>query len=190
MSPTTWPAITTGSMSPPAARDRRPRSKPARAATTSRGAQGTTMELVLIGLSGSGKTTLARALARRAGAEAIDLDVEIERRAGRSVSEIFATDGEPIFRALEAAAIADLRPPAGAADDGRLRRVIAAGGGAVVDPAGRWRLFEGRRVVWLDAPVDVLAGRLEAPGASGGQRPLLAGGAAEGLAALSTSRAR
>ena len=57
--------------------------------------------LVLIGMPGSGKTTVGRALANLTGREAIDLDSRIEERAGRSIPEIFAREGEAAFRALE-----------------------------------------------------------------------------------------
>ena len=66
------------------------------------------MNLVLIGYRATGKTTLARHLAQRLGWDWIDADVEIERRAGKSIARIFAEQGEPAFRDLEAAVIADL----------------------------------------------------------------------------------
>ncbi len=58
-------------------------------------------KLYLVGFMGSGKTTVARALGRRLGWRVIDLDEEIERREGRSVSQVFAQDGEPYFRKVE-----------------------------------------------------------------------------------------
>ena len=84
------------------------------------------MNLVLIGYRATGKTTLARHLAQRLGWDWIDADVEIERRAGKSIARIFAEQGEPAFRDLEAEVIADLcgRPRAGR---GRRRRGPAAG---------------------------------------------------------------
>jgi len=59
------------------------------------------VNLVLIGLRGSGKTTVARHLARRLGWPWFDSDLEVERRAGKSISQIFADQGEPAFRELE-----------------------------------------------------------------------------------------
>ena len=50
---------------------------------------------------GAGKSTAARAFAEATGGIALDADAEVERRAGRSISEIFATDGEGAFRAAE-----------------------------------------------------------------------------------------
>ena len=60
------------------------------------------MNLVLIGYRATGKTTLARHLAQRLGWDWIDADVEIEQRAGKSIARIFAEQGEPAFRDLEA----------------------------------------------------------------------------------------
>ncbi len=58
------------------------------------------MDLVLIGLPGSGKSAVGRRMAARHGATFIDLDERIEQAAGRTVPEIFASDGEPAFRRL------------------------------------------------------------------------------------------
>jgi 3-dehydroquinate synthetase len=128
------------------------------------------VELVLVGLPGSGKTAVGRRLARARGADFVDVDATVEAAAGMSVADIFAREGEDGFRARERAAIAAL----GVAERGhRLSRVIATGGGAVIDPGNRWRLYRGRRVAWLDAPARVLAGRLAH---SATARPLLAGG--------------
>ncbi|MHB8901788.1 MAG: shikimate kinase, partial [Thermoguttaceae bacterium] len=66
------------------------------------------MNLTLIGYRATGKTTLARLLAERLGWDWIDADVEIERVAGKTIARIFAEDGEPVFRDIEARVIADL----------------------------------------------------------------------------------
>ncbi len=116
------------------------------------------MDVVLVGLSGSGKSVVGRRLAARRGAAFIDLDTEIERAAGTTVAEIFAAEGEPGFRARERLAIERLGPPGPAG--GAVRRVISAGGGALVDPRNRWRLVRGRTVVWLDVRPEVAAQRL------------------------------
>jgi hypothetical protein len=92
------------------------------------------MDVVLVGLPGSGKSVVGRRLAKNHAATFIDLDERIETTAGRSIPEVFADDGEAAFRDLERAAIADLGPADGARD---VRRVIATGGGAVVDPRNR-----------------------------------------------------
>ena len=101
-----------------------------------------------MGLPGSGKSAVGSRLAARHGAEFVDLDRLIEQAAGRNVREIFAAEGEIGFRAREAAAIEALGP---AHQGASLRRVVATGGGAVVEPRNRWRLYRGRRFAWLDA---------------------------------------
>ncbi|MBI2777176.1 MAG: bifunctional shikimate kinase/3-dehydroquinate synthase [Chloroflexi bacterium] len=127
------------------------------------------MDIVLIGLPGSGKSAVGRRLAGRHGAPFIDLDEAIQREAGARIPEIFADEGEAGFRARERAVIAALgEPDAGPG----VRRVIAPGGGAIVDPRNRWRLFQGRVPVWLDSRPEVLAQRLRR---SPTIRPLIAG---------------
>ena len=127
------------------------------------------MDVVLVGLPGSGKSAVARRLAHRHGAAYVDLDDSIERAAGRKIPEIFAEQGEAAFRALERSAVAEL----GAADPERtIRRVVATGGGAVVDPRNRWDLYRGRLPIWLDGRPEVLAQRLRR---SPNVRPLVTG---------------
>jgi len=127
------------------------------------------MDVVLVGLPGSGKSAVGRRLAHRHGATFVDMDDEIEKAAGRSIPAIFAEDGEPAFRALERAAVVQLGPADGAAE---IRRVIATGGGAVVDPRNRWSLYRGRVPIWLDVRPEVLAQRLRR---SPNVRPLIQG---------------
>ena len=127
------------------------------------------MDIVLVGLPGSGKSVVGKRLAHRHGATFTDLDDVIERRAGRSIPEIFAEGGEARFRSMERAAVAALGP---ADADRAVRRVIATGGGAVVDPRNRWALYRGRLAVWLDGRPEVLAQRLRR---SPHVRPLIAG---------------
>jgi shikimate kinase/3-dehydroquinate synthase len=115
------------------------------------------VDVVLVGLPGSGKSAVGRRLAHRHGADLIDLDESIEKADGRRIPQIFEEDGEPAFRALEREAVARL----GAADsDPAVRRVIATGGGAVVDPRNRWALYRDRLPIWLDGRPEVLAQRL------------------------------
>ena len=127
------------------------------------------MDVVLVGLPGSGKSVIGRRLASRHAASFIDLDDRIESATGRAIPEIFAEDGEAVFRAAERQAIADLGP----ADAGSaIRRVIATGGGAVVDPRNRWALYRRRTSIWLDGRPEVLAQRLRR---SPHVRPLVSG---------------
>ena len=111
----------------------------------------------MVGLPGSGKSVVGKRLAHRHGATFIDLDESIERTDGRQIPTIFAEDGEATFRRLERDAVQDLGP---ADPEPVIRRVIATGGGAVVDPRNRWALYRGRIAVWLDGRPEVLAQRL------------------------------
>ncbi len=124
--------------------------------------------LVLVGLMGAGKTTVGRRCAARLGRTFVDTDELVEAVVGRTVAEIFATEGETAFRALEHTAVED----ACAAPE---PIVIACGGGAVLDPANRAALTAHGFVVWLQAASDRLAARVGA----GDDRPLLRGGPAE-----------
>ncbi len=127
------------------------------------------MDLVLVGLPGSGKSSVGRRIAARHAARFVDLDATIEEAAGLTIPQLFEAEGEAGFRARERAAVAALGQPDSAPE---LRRVIATGGGTVVDPANRWALYRGRRAVWLNGPPEVLAQRLRN---SPHPRPLLQG---------------
>ena len=117
---------------------------------------------VLVGLPGSGQTTIGRRLAKALGVSLLDTDVAIEERTGRSIADIFATDGEQEFRRIEEevvrAALAD--------HDG----VISLGGGAVTSP-GVCDALAGHTVIYLEI------GAREGVRRTGGNtvRPLLAG---------------
>ena len=127
------------------------------------------MDVVLVGLPGSGKSAVGRRLAQRHHVPFIDLDERIEARAGRRIPEIFEEEGEAAFRAQERTAIREL----GEADvSSSVARVVATGGGAVVDPRNRWALYRGRVAVWLDGRPEVLAQRLRR---SPNVRPLIVG---------------
>ena len=115
------------------------------------------MDVILVGLPGSGKSAVGRRLAQRHGAAYQDLDEVIERGAGMAIPEIFAEEGEAGFRARERAAVAALGPPDRAPE---VHRVVATGGGAVLDPRNRWWLYRGRVPLWLDGRPEVLAQRL------------------------------
>ena len=127
------------------------------------------MDIILVGLPGSGKSVVGRRLAQRHHVPFIDLDERIEARAGRRIPEIFEEEGEAAFRAQERTAIREL----GEADvSSSVARVVATGGGAVVDPRNRWALYRGRVAVWLDGRPEVLAQRLRR---SPNVRPLIVG---------------
>ncbi|SFQ51228.1 shikimate kinase [Amycolatopsis arida] len=117
---------------------------------------------VVVGPPGSGKSTVGRLLAERLGVGFRDTDDDVVARAGRSISDIFTTDGEPVFRRLEEEAVA----AALAEHDG----VLALGGGAVLSSATRVRL-RGHAVVFLNVG---MAEGIRRTGLSTA-RPLLAG---------------
>lgn len=97
--------------------------------------------LLLIGMPGAGKSTTGRRLAAALGRPFVDLDEELVRRAGRSIPDIFAQQGEGAFRALETAVLADVARGSGL--------VIAAGGGVVTRPENRFYLRQNSRVIYL-----------------------------------------
>jgi shikimate dehydrogenase len=80
--------------------------------------------IALIGLSGSGKSTIAREIAALTGMTVIDTDEKVEEKAGRSIAELFDTDGEEAFRIMERAELQELWNVTHTA--------VACGGGAVV----------------------------------------------------------
>lgn len=132
---------------------------------------------VLVGLPGSGKSTIGRRLAKALGGGLLDTDVAIEQRTGRSIADIFATDGEQEFRRIEE----DVVRAALADHDG----VLSLGGGAVTSPGVRAALA-GHTVVYLEISA------AEGVRRTGGNtvRPLLAGpDRAEKYRALMAKRA-
>ncbi len=123
------------------------------------------MNLILIGYRGTGKSTVARRLAERLGWDWVDSDDCIERRAGKSIAEIFADLGEPGFRDLETVELADLCR--------REKTVLAVGGGAVLREENRKRLGGCGKVVWLQARPETIRRRLADDEATAESRPNL-----------------
>jgi shikimate kinase len=124
------------------------------------------VNIVLIGYRGSGKTATGRILAQRLGWTFVDTDASIEQRAGRSIRDIFAEQGEPAFRDLESQVIREVA--------GGDRQVISAGGGAVLRAENVAALRSNdSAIVWLTAPSRVLHRRIEEDAASHGLRPNL-----------------
>lgn len=117
--------------------------------------------IVLVGLMGAGKSCIGRRLAQRLGLPFADADIEIERAAGCSISDIFALYGEAAFRDGERRVIARLL--------GGPRQVVALGGGAFMDAETRALLRERAVSVWLRADLDLLVRRT----AGRSHRPLL-----------------
>jgi shikimate kinase len=123
------------------------------------------MVVTLIGYRGTGKTSVAPPLARCLGFQSIDADAELERRVGCTIRELFDSEGEPGFRARESALLAELLKGD--------RLVIAAGGGAVLDPQTRARMRAAGTVVWLRAKVETIERQIAADPATRDRRPNL-----------------
>ena len=109
--------------------------------------------LFLVGFMGAGKSRIGRLLARKLDCPFLDTDLEIERRRGKRIPEIFAEDGEAVFRGEETRCIAELL--AGT------RQVVSTGGGMFLRHANRKMLLDGGRVVWLDVPLVEIRKRLD-----------------------------
>lgn len=131
---------------------------------------------VLVGLPGSGKSTIGRRLAKALDLALLDTDAAIEEKTGRTIADIFATDGEQEFRRIEEEVIRD----ALASHDG----VLSLGGGAVTTPGVRDAL-KGHTVIYLE--ISAAEGVRRTGGST--VRPLLAGGdRAEKFKALMSQR--
>ncbi len=120
--------------------------------------------VILVGARGSGKTTMGARLAGLLGKAFVDVDDAVVAEAGKPVSGIVAEGGWEAFRALEAQAVARLCSEE--------NRIIATGGGAVLDEGSRQAMKGGGLVFYLKADADTLLARLAAdPKAA--QRPAL-----------------
>lgn len=121
-----------------------------------------TDKVYLVGFMSCGKSTVARALARRLGWRAEDVDALIESREQATIAEIFATRGEPYFRAAEREIVRQLRSPR--------HVVVATGGGTFASVENRQAINADGTSVWLDVPLDVAIARVP----TDGRRPLAA----------------
>ncbi|CAO3352490.1 shikimate kinase [Azospirillum melinis] len=108
--------------------------------------------VVLVGLMGAGKSAIGRRLATRLHLPFRDADTEIEAAAGCTIAEIFARDGEPVFRSVERRIITRL------VKDEPVH-ILATGGGAFMDPETRAAIRQHGVSVWLRAELDVLVAR-------------------------------
>ena len=111
--------------------------------------------VALIGMPGSGKSTVGRLLADKLGKKLTDTDEEIVRRAGKTVPEIFQTQGERAFRNLESEVIRHLSLSGGG--------VIATGGGAILRKENVDALRSNGVLVFLDRPLSELTPTSDRP---------------------------
>ncbi|MFM1819129.1 MAG: hypothetical protein RIS61_727 [Actinomycetota bacterium] len=133
------------------------------------------MPIVLVGVPGAGKSTVGQLLAERLDLDFVDTDLVIEQRAGKSISDIFVQDGEPVFRSLEKQVVADAISNEGC--------VVSVGGGALMDPDTRM-LVKTQECVWLQAGLSQAVDRV----GMNKNRPLLLGNVRGQLADLMTAR--
>ena len=111
------------------------------------------MLIFLIGYMGCGKSSIGRRLAARLRVPFVDMDTEIERREGLSVSEIFARYGEAHFRRVEREVLADLCAME--------RGVVATGGGVPCGEGNMARMNRAGLTVYFRMSPDKLVRRLE-----------------------------
>ncbi|WP_256761564.1 shikimate kinase [Cohnella sp. WQ 127256] len=135
--------------------------------------------IIIVGFMGTGKSTVSRLMSERLGWESKDTDEEIERLAGRSIKEMFAEDGEQVFRDWESRVLSDVLSEG--------RQVVATGGGAVLRESNRRTMLSGGWVVALTADKASLIRRVTSMSAVG-TRPLLAGDAEERVSTLLETR--
>jgi shikimate kinase len=120
--------------------------------------------IFLCGFMATGKSSVGKRLAAKINFEFIDMDAVIEAEAGKTIPQIFASQGEPVFRALESRLVERLAEKTGC--------VIAAGGGAIVNPHNLEIMKSCGVVITLTADVETILQRC----GSGEDRPMLQGG--------------
>jgi shikimate kinase len=137
------------------------------------------MSIVLIGYRGSGKSTIGRKLADRMWLKFVDTDDLIVKKAGKSIKDIFATEGEEKFRDLEQQIVCE----ALSLQD----HVIALGGGAILRPASRDAIKSaGHKIIYLKCDPEVLNRRIHGDPKTAATRPPLSsiGGGLEEIKTL------
>jgi len=130
--------------------------------------------IAIVGYRGTGKSTVGRLLASALQRPWIDLDEALETELGQPIAEFFRTAGEAAFRDREADLLARNLAgwdPAGAPHPPA--PILGTGGGIVIRPENRERIRRACMTIWLTAPAEVIAARLETDPTSGPRRPAL-----------------
>lgn len=133
------------------------------------------MPIVLIGVPGAGKSTVGARLAEKLNYDFIDTDAVIEKEAGKSISDIFIQDGEPVFREIEKQVVAQSLA--------NINAVVSLGGGSLVNEQSR-ALVKKQKVVWLQTGLSQAVERV----GMNRNRPLLLGNVRGQLADLMSAR--
>lgn len=107
--------------------------------------------IYLCGFMGCGKSHMGRKLSEKLGCTLVDLDAYIEEKEGRTIPGIFAQDGEPHFRELEAKYIREMPE----------NSVVATGGGAIINPVTAETARNAGTVVFLDADFELCYNRIK-----------------------------
>ena len=121
------------------------------------------MNVVLTGFMGTGKSCVGRRLSETLHVPFLDVDEAIEQRSGRKIADLFSTEGEAAFRAIERQVVLEISQTKSS--------VIATGGGALLDARNREALEKNGTLVCLTATPATLVQRLH----SDSKRPLLKG---------------
>lgn len=119
--------------------------------------------IFLIGFMGVGKSTIAKLLAKRLGANLIEMDETIEAESGMSINQIFEEYGEPHFRDLETALVKRVSQEGGA--------VVSCGGGAVLRLENVELMKKSGKIIFLSATPETIYERVK----NSTNRPLLNG---------------
>ncbi len=117
--------------------------------------------IYLIGLPGAGKTSIGRLLAKELQRRFVDTDRLITKKAKQSVPDIFREKGEAAFRQMEHEVLLDLA--------GRKNRIVATGGGIILNPENILLMRKSGRVIWIKRPPEII---IQSPRIK--KRPLLA----------------
>lgn len=126
------------------------------------------MIIALTGFMGSGKSTVGKELKSKLDYSFIDLDSYIEKSSGRAIPEIFTTDGETVFRAMEQRCLTEILTET----DANAHLIISLGGGTLTTPACAEMIRNSTLCFYLRAEVQTLMNNLEG---TTDRRPLLQG---------------